>query len=56
MDHYLEQDLPENYDFEYWQVDFYPAIARCKVSPGCTKLVNNVIPLLNDLYQILDVE
>lgn len=52
MSYYLEEELPETYDFDYWQVDCYPAIARHKVAPSQTTLINNVIPLLNDLHFI----
>jgi hypothetical protein len=47
----LEEDLPETFDFEYWQVECYPTLASTKSSYG-RLVANNVVPLLNDLHFI----
>jgi hypothetical protein len=46
LSRYLEEELPETFDWKYWQVDCYPTIASTK-SGGS---VNSVVTLLNDLH------
>ncbi|NMF85667.1 DEAD/DEAH box helicase [Nodosilinea sp. P-1105] len=52
LSRYLEEDLPEAFDFEYWQVDCYPTLASTKTSTYGKSTVNSVVPLLNDLHFI----
>ncbi|NJL48266.1 MAG: DEAD/DEAH box helicase [Leptolyngbyaceae cyanobacterium SM2_5_2] len=52
LSQYLEEDLPETFDFEYWQVDCYPTLASTKTSRYGQSTVNSVVPLLNDLHFI----
>ena len=47
---YLETELPEEFDFQYWQVDCYLATASVKTSSYNYSQVNNAIKLLNDLH------
>jgi len=46
LSRYLEEELPESFEWQYWRVDCCPAIAQTKSSGW----VNSVIPLLNDLH------
>jgi hypothetical protein len=46
LSRYLEAELPEAFEFQYWQVDCYQAIASAKTGG----YVNNVVSLLNDLH------
>ncbi len=48
LSRYLEEDLPETFEFQYWQVDCYETIASAKRGG----YVNNVVSLLNDLHFI----
>lgn len=48
LSRYLEVELPETFEFQYWQIDCYQTIASAK-SGGW---VNNVVSLLNDLHFI----
>jgi hypothetical protein len=50
LSRYLEEDLPEHFDLEYWQVDCYPTLATVKTSQGGRSTANSVVPLLNDLH------
>ncbi|MGF1568504.1 MAG: DEAD/DEAH box helicase [Nodosilinea sp.] len=50
LSRYLEIDLPETYEFRYWQVDCYPIPAVAKASAYGTVPVNNLVPLLSDLH------
>lgn len=45
LSRYLEVELPETFEWQYWQVDCYPTIATTK-----TGRVNSVVTLLNDLH------
>jgi len=46
LSRYLEEEVPEAFEFQYWQVDCYQTIA----SPKTGGFVNNVVSLLNDLH------
>ncbi|NJN87553.1 MAG: ATP-dependent helicase, partial [Leptolyngbyaceae cyanobacterium SL_7_1] len=46
LSRYLEEDLPEAFEWQYWQVDCYPTIAATKAGG----LVNSVVSLLNELH------
>ena len=50
LSRYLETELPEEFTWQYWQVDCYLATALIKVSSYCYEPVNNVIKLLNDIH------
>ena len=50
LSHYLEEALPECFDLQYWQVDCYATRAITKTGASSSGLVNNVIPLLNDIH------
>jgi len=52
LSRYLEEDLPDTFDFEYWQVECYPTLASTKTSSHGQSTVNSVVPLLNDLHFI----
>ncbi|WP_346293332.1 DEAD/DEAH box helicase [Sphaerothrix gracilis] len=47
LSRYLEAEPPDEFDWQYWQVDCYPAIAHQSYSTAC-----NAISLLNDLHFI----
>jgi SNF2 family DNA or RNA helicase len=47
---YLEIELPESFEWQYWQVDAYPTLASTKTTTSSTSQVNAVVPLLNDLH------
>lgn len=47
---YLEQENPEVFEWQYWQIDCYPTIAWVKTGTSSYALVTNVIELLNDLH------
>lgn len=49
---YLEQDIPETFDLQYWQVDCYAAKTWIKISGFHFELVTNVVKLLNELHFI----
>lgn len=51
MARYLEEDLPEAFEWQYWQIDCYTTTLRRtgSTNPG---VVNNVVHLLNDLHFI----
>lgn len=48
LSRYLEIELPDTFEFDYWEIDCYPvagaATNRTKAAP------NSVIPLLNELH------
>ncbi len=46
LSRYLEEELPETFDWQYWQIDCYATIAPTK---GWSS-VNSVVTLLNDLH------
>ncbi|MBE9176354.1 DEAD/DEAH box helicase [Synechocystis salina LEGE 06155] len=49
---YLEQETPETFDLQYWQVDCYTVKNPIKVSGYNYQLVNNIIKLLNEIHFI----
>jgi SNF2 family DNA or RNA helicase len=50
LSRYLETDLPEKFEFQYWQVYCYQAAAFVKTGSSSYTRVLNVIKLLNDLH------
>lgn len=50
LSHYLEEDLPEGFDLQYWQVDCYATKTTVKTGSYSSSSVNNIIPLLNDIH------
>jgi SNF2 family DNA or RNA helicase len=46
LSRYLEEELPESFEFQYWQIDCYKTVTSTKIGG----LVNNVISLINDLH------
>jgi SNF2 family DNA or RNA helicase len=52
LSRYLEAETPEKFDFQYWQIDCYKAIASVKADVHRYSLVSNVINLLNNLHFI----
>jgi SNF2 family DNA or RNA helicase len=46
LSRYLEAELPETFELEYWQVDCYQISAAARTGGS----VNNVVRLLNDLH------
>lgn len=49
---YLEIDIPEEFTWQYWQIDCYQTITNVKVSGYSYEPVNNVVKLLNDIHFI----
>lgn len=49
---YLEVELPDAFEFDFWQVSCYPTLASAKTSAYGKSQVNAVVPLLNDLHFI----
>jgi hypothetical protein len=49
---YLETDIPEEFTWQYWQIDCYQTNTNVKVSGYSYEPVNNVINLLNDIHFI----
>ncbi len=47
---YLEQDLPEQWEWDYWQINAVPLLDIAKVSANQKTTINSIIPLLNDLH------
>ena len=47
---YLESELPEEFDLQYWQIDCYQVATSVKTSTYSYGSVNNVIKLLNELH------
>ena len=52
LSRYLEIELPETFDWQYWQVDAHSTLTLTKTSTNDKSWVNSVIPLLNDLHFI----
>ncbi len=50
LSRYLEAEVPEAFEFQYWQVDCYKTIASVKTGSYGSANVTNVIRLLNDLH------
>ncbi len=56
MSQYLEDDLPETFEFQYWQIDCYATLVSTKsgtsIRTGISNSAraNSVVPLLNDLH------
>ncbi len=62
MSHYLEDDLPETFEFQSWQVDCYATLTSTKAARSTrtgrsiktgisnSAQANSVVPLLNDLH------
>ncbi len=46
LSRYLEEELPESFEWQYWQVDCYPTKVPVKTGGS----VNSVVTLLNDLH------
>ena len=46
LSRYLEEELPDTFELQYWQVDCYPTKGAAKTGG----LVNNVVSLLNDVH------
>ncbi|MBD1853406.1 DEAD/DEAH box helicase [Cyanobacteria bacterium FACHB-502] len=46
LSRYLEEELPEAFQWQYWQIDCYPTIASTRTASA----VSSVVPLLNDLH------
>jgi SNF2 family DNA or RNA helicase len=46
LSRYLEEELPESFEFQYWQINCYQTVTSTKTSG----LVNNVVSLINDLH------
>jgi SNF2 family DNA or RNA helicase len=47
---YLEQDIPEDFGLQYWQIDCYAAKTLVKVTGYHYAWVTNIIKLLNELH------
>ena len=48
LSHYLEADVPEQFDLQYWQIDCYATVTTAKA--GTHSIANAVVPLLNDIH------
>lgn len=46
LSRYLETELPETFELQYWQIDCYKTVVSAKMGGS----VNNVVTLLNDLH------
>ena len=46
LSRYLEEELPESFEFKYWQIDCYRTVASTKTGG----FVNNVVSTLDDLH------
>ncbi|MBD1909835.1 MULTISPECIES: DEAD/DEAH box helicase [unclassified Leptolyngbya] len=46
LSRYLEEELPENFEWQYWQIDCCPTVIRTKNG----ELTNSVVAVLNDLH------
>jgi SNF2 family DNA or RNA helicase len=46
LSRYLEQEVPESFEFQCWQIDCYQTVMMTKTGD----LVNTVVSLLNDLH------
>lgn len=49
---YLEQETPETFDLQFWQIDCYAVKTPLKNSVYSYKLVSPIIKLLNDIHFI----
>jgi SNF2 family DNA or RNA helicase len=49
---YLEQDIPETFDLQYWQVDCYPVKTLAKTTGYSSTTVSNIIKFLNEIHFI----
>ena len=49
---YLETELPEQFTWQYWEIDCYLTTNIVKVSGYRYDIVNNVIKLLNEIHFI----
>lgn len=49
---YLEEDAPDKFEWQYWQIDCYKTVASVKTGTYGSAQVNHVISLLNDLHFI----
>jgi SNF2 family DNA or RNA helicase len=52
LSRYLEEDIPESFELQYWQIDCYKTMTQVKTGTYGSGFVNNVIHLLNDLHFI----
>lgn len=52
LSRYLEEDLPEAFEFQYWRVDCYKVSTYVKASANHYGAVNNIIKLLNEIHFI----
>ncbi|MEM7769990.1 MAG: DEAD/DEAH box helicase [Cyanobacteria bacterium P01_A01_bin.37] len=52
LSRYLEQELPESFEFQCWQVACYPTLTSIKTGSYGTEQMNGIVPLLNDLHFI----
>lgn len=50
LSRYLEEELPESFEFQHWQVDCYPIPTSVTSRSSGKADVNSVVPLLNDLH------
>lgn len=50
LSRYLEIELPDSFNLQYWQVDCYPTVTWATTSSAGKKWVNVLLPLLNDLH------
>ncbi|MEM8613472.1 MAG: SNF2 helicase-associated domain-containing protein, partial [Cyanobacteria bacterium P01_H01_bin.105] len=48
LSRYLEIELPDAFEFEYWEIDCYPVAGAATVKSKAAP--NSVIPLLNELH------
>ncbi|PSB26799.1 DEAD/DEAH box helicase [Stenomitos frigidus] len=46
LSRYLEAELPETFELQYWQIDCYQTVASAKTGG----FVNNVVTLINELH------
>jgi SNF2 family DNA or RNA helicase len=52
LSRYLEEELPEKFEFQYWQIDCYKTTANVKSGSYNHVGVINVVKFLNDLHFI----
>ncbi len=52
LSRYLEEDLPETFELQYWQVDCYQVSTYIKVGASHYGAVNNIVKLLNEIHFI----
>ena len=46
LSRYLETELPETFEFQYWEIDCYQTVTSAKTGG----FVNNVVSLINELH------